>query len=122
MAEILFVKERCPCAAGGIENVMEMTLDLEYNLKVEVEVENAHDAEVAAKCGADIIMLDNRTPEEAKELYGLIKSIDPNILVEVSGRVTLDNVADYATCADRISLLTQYRINCHRYPGSESMK
>ena len=83
---------------------MEMTLNLEYNMKVEVEVENAHDAEVAAKCGADIIMLDNRSPEKAKELYDLIKSIDPDIMVEVSGRVTLDNVVDYAQCADRISM------------------
>ena len=102
--DLVLIKDNHIAAAGGIENVMEMTLNLEYNLKVEVEVENAHDAEVAAKCGADIIMLDNRTPEEAKELYELIKSIDPNILVEVSGRITLDNVADYAACADRISL------------------
>ena len=91
-------------AAGGIENVMERCLDLPYSMKVEVEVENAHDAEVAAKCGADIIMLDNRTPEEAKELYALIKSIDPDIMVEVSGRVTMDNLGDYADCADRISM------------------
>jgi nicotinate-nucleotide pyrophosphorylase (carboxylating) len=71
---------------------------------VEVEVENAHDAEVAAKCGADIIMLDNRSPQEAKELYALIKTIDPEIMVEVSGRVTMDNIEDYADCADRISM------------------
>ena len=83
---------------------MEKCLDLPYNMKVEVEVENAHDAEVAAKCGADIIMLDNRTPGEAKELYSLIKGIDPDIVVEVSGRVTMDNIEDYADCADRISL------------------
>ncbi len=102
--DLVLIKDNHIAAAGGIENVMERTLDLEYNMKVEVEVENAHDAEVAAKCGADIIMLDNRSPEEAKELYDLIKSIDPGIMVEVSGRVTMDNVADYATCADRISM------------------
>ena len=102
--DMVLIKDNHIAAAGGIENIMERTLDLEYNMKVEVEVENAHDAEVAAKCGADIIMLDNRTPEEAKELYSLIKSIDPDIMVEVSGRVTMDNVSDYATCADRISM------------------
>lgn len=102
--DMVLIKDNHIAAAGGIENIMERTLDLEYNMKVEVEVENAYDAEVAAKCGADIIMLDNRTPEEAKELYSLIKSIDPDIMVEVSGRVTMDNVSDYATCADRISM------------------
>ncbi|MBE6516822.1 MAG: carboxylating nicotinate-nucleotide diphosphorylase [Thermoplasmata archaeon] len=102
--DMVLIKDNHIAAAGGIENVMERTLDLEYGMKVEVEVENAHDAEVAAKCGADIIMLDNRSPEEAKELYDLIKSIDPDIMVEISGRVTMDNVADYAECADRISM------------------
>ena len=102
--DLVLIKDNHIEAAGGIENVMERCLDLPYGMKVEVEVENAHDAEVAAKCGADIIMLDNRTPEEAKELYGLIKSIDPKIMVEVSGRVTMDNIEDYADCADRISM------------------
>ena len=102
--DMVLIKDNHIEAAGGIENVMERCLDLPYSMKVEVEVENAHDAEVAAKCGADIIMLDNRTPGEAKELYSLIKGIDPDIVVEVSGRVTMDNIEDYADCADRISL------------------
>ena len=45
-----------------------------------------------------------KLPEEAKQMYALIKSIDPNIMVEVSGRVTMDNIGDYADCADRISM------------------
>ncbi len=102
--DMVLVKDNHIEAAGGIENVMERCLDLPYGMKVEVEVENAHDAEVAAKCGADIIMLDNRSPEEAKALYALIKDIDENIIVEVSGRVTMDNIEDYADCADRISM------------------
>ena len=102
--DLVLIKDNHIEAAGGIENVMERCLDLPYSMKVEVEVENLHDAEVAAKCGADIIMLDNRTPEEAKQMYALIKSIDPDIMVEVSGRVTMDNIGDYADCADRISM------------------
>ncbi len=102
--DLVLIKDNHIEAAGGIENIMEQTLSLPYNMKVEVEVENAHDAEVAAKCGADIIMLDNRTPEEAGELYKLIKSINPEIMVEISGRVTMETVADYACVADRISI------------------
>lgn len=102
--DMILVKDNHIRAAGGIENVMDKVRGLENGMRVEVEVENRHDAETAARCGADIIMLDNRTPNEARELYDLIKSIDPNILVEVSGRITMENVAEYATCADRISL------------------
>ena len=102
--DLVLIKDNHIEAAGGIENVMERCLDLPYGMKVEVEVENAHDAEVAAKCGADIIMLDNRSPEEAKQLYSMVKKIDPHIMVEVSGRVTMDNIADYTDCADRISM------------------
>ncbi len=102
--DLVLVKDNHIQALGGIEAVMEKTLDLPYNMGVEVEVETLHDAEVAAKCGADIIMMDNRTPEEAAEIYRLVKSINPDIMVEASGRITIDNVADYASVADRISM------------------
>lgn len=102
--DLVLVKDNHIQALGGIEAVMEKTLDLPYNMGVEVEVETLHDAEVAAKCGADIIMMDNRTPEEAAEIYRLVKSINPDIMVEASGRITIDNVADYARVADRISM------------------
>ncbi|MBQ2763321.1 MAG: carboxylating nicotinate-nucleotide diphosphorylase [Candidatus Methanomethylophilaceae archaeon] len=102
--DLVLVKDNHIQALGGIEAVMEKTLDLPYSMGVEVEVETLHDAEVAAKCGADIIMMDNRTPEEAAEIYRLVKSINPDIMVEASGRITIDNVADYACVADRISM------------------
>lgn len=102
--DLVLVKDNHIQALGGIEAVMERTLDLPYHLKVEVEIENLHDAEVAAKCGADIIMMDNRTPEEAEEIYRLVKSINKDIMVEASGRISMDNVADYACVADRISM------------------
>ena len=102
--DLVLVKDNHIQALGGIEAVMEKTLDLPYSIGVEVEVETLHDAEVAAKCGADIIMMDNRTPEEAAEIYRLVKSINPDIMVEASGRITIDNVADYARVADRISM------------------
>ena len=102
--DLVLVKDNHIQALGGIEAVMEKTLDLPYSMGVEVEVETLHDAEVAAKCGADIIMMDNRTPEEAAEIYRLVKSINPDIMVEASGRITIDNVADYARVADRISM------------------
>lgn len=102
--DMILVKDNHISALGGLGKVMERISRECPDVKVEVEVENAHDATVAAEYGVDMIMLDNRTPEEASDLYALIKSIDRNIIVEVSGRITMDNVERYARCADRISM------------------
>jgi len=72
--------------------------------KVEIEVENLDDAQKAVFAGADIIMLDNMSPENAKNAYLKIKEINPNVVVEISGGVTPDNIEIYAEHADRISL------------------
>ena len=57
--------------------------------KIEVEVENIEMAREAAEAGADIIMLDNMTPEQMKEA---IKVIDGRALTECSGNVTKENI------------------------------
>lgn len=57
--------------------------------KIEVEVENIEMAKEAAEAGADIIMLDNMTPEQMKEA---IKIIDGRALTECSGNVTKENI------------------------------
>ena len=57
--------------------------------KIEVEVENIDMAREAAEVGADIIMLDNMTPEQMKEA---IKVIDGRALTECSGNVTKENI------------------------------
>ncbi|HHC19191.1 MAG TPA: carboxylating.nicotinate-nucleotide diphosphorylase [Euryarchaeota archaeon] len=74
---------------------------------IEVEVENLRDAIEAAKAGADIIMLDNMTPDEimniTKELRRL--GLRDSVLIEVSGGITEENVESYAKLdVDIISL------------------
>ena len=52
--------------------------------------------------GADMVMLDNMTPDE---VAACVKLVDGRCLVEVSGRVTLETVGDYAAAgADLISV------------------
>ena len=62
------------------------------------------DAVRAAKMNVDIIMLDNMPPSKGKKIAEKIRKINKNILIEVSGGVTQNNVADYVEFADRISL------------------
>ncbi|UCF09283.1 MAG: carboxylating nicotinate-nucleotide diphosphorylase [Thermoplasmata archaeon] len=72
--------------------------------KVEIEVETLDAARRAVEAGADILMLDNVDPQEAEKGFRLIKELNSEVLVEISGGVTPDNIKLYAEYADRISL------------------
>lgn len=65
---------------------------------VEVEVESLEDALKAAKAGADVIMLDNMTPEQIEEVLEALKRerLRDKVKIEVSGGITEENIQDYA--------------------------
>ena len=58
-------------------------------LKVEIEVRTRQEALEAVEGGADIIMLDNMSPDE---MYHAVSLIPGHIKIEASGGVTLGNV------------------------------
>jgi len=71
-------------------------------VKVEVEVESENQVLEAVHAGADVIMFDNRTPDEIKEFIQLVPG---TIITEASGGIQLANIADYRdTGVDYISL------------------
>ena len=57
--------------------------------KIEVEVENMDMVKEAVAAGADIIMLDNMTPQDMKEA---VKYINGRAETECSGNVTKENI------------------------------
>ena len=57
--------------------------------KIEVEVENLDMVKEAVEAGADIIMLDNMSPEIMKEAVDII---DKRAEIEISGNVTKENI------------------------------
>ena len=73
--------------------------------RVEVECDRPEQVQEAITAGADMVMLDNMTPAEAAVCVRLVReSARPDLVVEISGGVTLDNAADYAAAgADLIS-------------------
>lgn len=78
-------------AAGGVKKAIEMAKEYApFVRKIEVEVENLDMVKEAVEAGADIIMLDNMTPEVMKEA---IKIIDKRAEIEISGNVTKENIA-----------------------------
>lgn len=74
-----------------------------FATKVEVECRSVEEANAAIGAGADVIMLDNFTPEgvraAAAQLKAEWKAKQRNFLIEVSGGLTEDNAAAYA-CPD----------------------
>jgi nicotinate-nucleotide pyrophosphorylase (carboxylating) len=65
--------------------------------KVEVEVPNQEAAVEAAESGADILLLDNMSPETVKATIELLeeKGLRKNVLLEISGNITEKNVSEY---------------------------
>ncbi len=76
-----------------------------FTKKIEIEVESVADAVKAAKLGVDIIMFDNMKPKAIAEGVKKVRKVDPRIIIEASGGITMDNIGDYARAGvDVISL------------------
>ena len=73
---------------------------------IEVEVSTPADAVSAAKAGADILLLDNMTPELVSETLGICTThgLRDQLIIEVSGTIDETNLLSYAIPGvDRIS-------------------
>jgi nicotinate-nucleotide pyrophosphorylase (carboxylating) len=99
----VMIKDNHISFAGSISKAVEAVRSKAgHMVKIEVEVETEEQVMEAVNAGADIIMFDNRTPEEIKEF---IKLVPNGIITEASGGIQLRNIADYReTGVDYISL------------------
>lgn len=91
----------------GIEAAIEAARKTSFTRKIEVEVESAEDAVLAAKLGADIVMLDNMQPEAIMKTLELLKEegFRESVIVEASGGISQVNLESYAkTGVDVISM------------------
>lgn len=78
-----------------------------FTKKVEIEVSSLEEAIIAAKNGADIVMLDNFSPREIEKTVGELKKLNlrDKIILEASGGITLQNIEKFAkTGVDVISV------------------
>ena len=82
----------------------EVRQKIPFTSKVEIECENLEMVKRAMKAGADIVMCDNMSLDETKEVVAFRNENYPHILLEASGNVTLDTIASIAkTGVDAIS-------------------
>jgi nicotinate-nucleotide pyrophosphorylase (carboxylating) len=93
----VLIKDNHVALAGGVATAVERARKAVGHLhKVEVEVSRERDLRDAVEAGADILLLDNQTPEETRRLVEVARSLKPGVLLESSGGITLENVREYA--------------------------
>jgi nicotinate-nucleotide pyrophosphorylase (carboxylating) len=103
LADHVLIKDNHIAAAGDIANaVRRARAYAPHTAKIEVEADSLEMVSEAVAAGADIILLDNMTPDRitaAKELVG------GRAVLEASGGITLENLGPYAqTGIDVISV------------------
>lgn len=90
LSDGVLLKDNHISAAGGVARAVKMAREYApFVRKIEVETENLDMVREAVEAGADIIMLDNMSPEEMGEA---IRIIDGRAETECSGNVTKENV------------------------------
>ena len=66
------------------------------SLPIQIEVRDELELREALGAGADAVLLDNMSPEEAKRCVDLTRSLRADCIVEISGGITLENARAYA--------------------------
>ncbi|MCI5872339.1 MAG: carboxylating nicotinate-nucleotide diphosphorylase [Clostridiales bacterium] len=90
LSDGVLLKDNHIDAAGGVkEAIAAAKAYAPFVRKIEVETENLDMVKEAVEAGADIIMLDNMTPDEMAEA---IRIIDGRAETECSGNITKENI------------------------------
>ncbi len=103
--DLVLIKNNHLRAAGGVRQAVERArAACPHYLRIEVEVESLEDLRVALEAGADIIMLDNQSLDSLRALVATARALKPEVILEASGGVNLENVRAIAeTGVDIIS-------------------
>ncbi|MFZ1864052.1 MAG: carboxylating nicotinate-nucleotide diphosphorylase [Polyangiales bacterium] len=87
----VLIKDNHIAASGGVRQAIERARAYApHTSRIECEVDTREQLQEALDAGADIVMLDNFGDDEVRDALELI---DGEVIVEVSGRITLERVA-----------------------------
>lgn len=97
--DAILIKNNHISAAGGVKPALAAAA--QQNVPVQIEVRTLTELHEALECGANHLLLDNLTPDEAREWIAIIAG---RAKVELSGGINLSTVRAYAeTGADFVS-------------------
>ncbi|HEX7818176.1 MAG TPA: carboxylating nicotinate-nucleotide diphosphorylase, partial [Nitrososphaeraceae archaeon] len=97
--EMILIKDNHLAVTNSIREAISMASQkVGKNIMIECEVSDTNSSVEAIKSGADIIMLDNFSPQQAQETISYLtkSNLRKKILVEISGGVNLSNIKEYA--------------------------
>ena len=94
LGEHVLIKDNHLAAAGSVARAVRLArMAAPHTAKIEIESKTFAEVRAACRAGADVIMLDNMTPAQIRMAVTMIAG---RAVVEVSGGVRLDTLADYA--------------------------
>jgi len=100
----ILIKDNHVAAAGSVAAAVSRVRDhAPHSLRIEVEVDTLEQMREAIDAGAEIVLLDNMSPDDVRAAASEAHARE--VLVEVSGGVTLETIRSYAEAgADIISV------------------
>ena len=93
LSQMVMVKDNHVAELGLEAAVDRFRERASFATKIEVEVEEPGDALRAAEAGADVVLLDNMSPDETERA---VETLPEGVLAEASGGITVDEVREYA--------------------------
>jgi nicotinate-nucleotide pyrophosphorylase (carboxylating) len=106
--DLILIKNNHIAIVGSVEGAVEKAkLKSSFSKKIEVEVTKVTNTLLAAKAGADVVMLDNFSPKQVKQAVESFKKAGflGKVLLEASGGINEVNLLEYAlTGVDILSL------------------
>jgi len=116
--DMILIKDNHIASTGSIKKAVEFTQEylntpdfrLQFDctaedIEIEVEVSNIEQLKEAVGAGIKRLLLDNQSAEQLRDMVKLSREMNPDIILEASGNVSLDNVADIASSGvDYISI------------------
>jgi len=106
--DMILIKDNHVAIAGNIRKAIQTARrGASFSKKTEVEVTRVDDTLIAAKAGADVIMLDNFLPKQVEDACKLLKKakLYGTVLLEASGGITSETILRFAsTGVDIVSL------------------
>jgi len=100
LSDAILIKDNHIRLVGSVSKAIKLAKEnMSFIHKIEVEVSSVDEVIEAAVAGADIVMLDNFTPNEVKDAVRELcaRGLRDNVIIEVSGGITFNNVMEYAS-------------------------
>ena len=96
--DMVLIKDNHIAIVGSpLETLKKAQENVSFSKKIEIEVETLEDAVACVENNADIVMLDNMSPDKVKEVLNELNNRDirKNSLIEVSGGINKENILDF---------------------------